>query len=209
VRFRLVLEPGASRAEAFVVTGRNQAVAAALATTPVRQSGRLRAGQPIPPFALTDQRGAAFTEARLRGRRTAVTFIFTRCPVPEFCPLMVQRFLDVERTLASDRRLDDVQLLAVTLDPRNDTPAVLDAYATAKQLDRARWRLLTGEPEQIARLTRAFAVHVEQNGVLLDHTLATAVIDGDGRVVEIWRGNRWTAAEVVAALSRSQVPATE
>jgi protein SCO1 len=122
---------------------------------------------------------------------------------------MVQRFVEVERRLASDRRLDDVQLLAVTLDPRNDTPAVLDAYATAKQLDRARWRLLTGEPEQIARLTRAFAVHVEQNGVLLDHTLATAVIDGDGRVVEIWRGNRWTAREVVAALGSARPSATD
>ena len=209
VRFRLVLEPGASRAEAFVVTGRNEAVAAALATTPVRPSGRLRVGDLMPPFALTDQRGAAFTQDRLRGRRTAVTFIFTRCPVPEFCPLMVQRFLEVERTLAADRGLDDVQLLAVTLDPRNDTPAVLDAYAAAKQLDQARWGLLTGEPEQIARLTRAFAVHVEQNGVLLDHTLATAVIDDDGRVVEIWRGNRWTAAEVVAALRSSRAPATE
>jgi protein SCO1/2 len=209
VHFRLVVEPGSSRAEGFVVTGHDAAVVAALAAPPAATPSRLRPGDLLPPFALVDQRGDAFTGDLLRGRRTAVTFVFTRCPVPEFCPLMVQRFLEVERALARDRALDDVQLVAITLDPRNDTPAVLQAYAAAKQVDAARWRLLTGAPGEIARLTKAFAVHVEQNGVLLDHTLATAVLDADGRVIEIWRGNRWTAAEVVAALRGRRTPATE
>jgi protein SCO1/2 len=203
VRFQLLVGSGSPRAQRFVVTGHNAAVVAALAApapaaTPL--ASRLRAGDPLPPFALVDQRGKPFTLERLRGRRTAVTFIFTRCPVPEFCPLMVQRFLEVERTLTRDRELADVQLVAITLDPRNDTPAVLAAYATAKGVDQARWRLLTGSAAEVAGLTKAFAVHVEKNGVLLDHTLATAVIDADGRVVEIWRGNRWTAADVVTAL---------
>jgi protein SCO1/2 len=210
VRFRLVVGSGAPLAEGFVVTGHDAAVAAALASPPAAPpSSRLRAGDPVLPFALVDQRGEAFTQDRLRGRRTAVTFIFTRCPVPEFCPLMVQRFLEVERTLDRDRDLDDVQLVAITLDPRHDTPAVLEAYAAAKQVDQARWRLLTGSPDDVAGLTKAFAVHVEKNGVLLDHTLATAVIDADGRIVEIWRGNRWTAAEVVATLRGGRAPATE
>lgn len=209
VRFRLVVGSGSLRAEGFVVTGHDPAVVAALAVPPAASAAhRLRTGDLLPPFALVDQRGQAFTRDRLRGRRTAVTFIFTRCPVPEFCPLMVQRFLEVERAMARDRGLDDVQLVGITLDPRHDTPAVLEAYATAKQVDQARWRLLTGAPDEIARLTKAFAVHVEQNGVLLDHTLATAVIDADGRVVEIWRGNRWAAADVVAAL-RGGAPATD
>ncbi len=210
VRFRLLVGPGSPLAEGFTVTGHDPAVAAALAASPVApEARRLRAGDRLPSFALVDQRGAPFTQERLRGRRTAVTFIFTRCPVPEFCPLMVQRFLEVERAVARDRSLDDVQLVAITLDPRNDTPAVLEAYATAKQVDQARWRLLTGLPDEIARLTKAFAVHVERNGVLLDHTLATTVIDADGRVVELWRGNRWTAAEVVGVLRGNRPPATE
>jgi protein SCO1/2 len=212
VRFRLQIGPGSPRAEDFTVTGHDPAVVAALAAPPAAPvAARLRGGDPLPSFALVDQRGAAVTQERLRGRRTAMTFIFTRCPVPEFCPLMVQRFLEVERAIARDRSLGDVQLVGITLDPRNDTPAVLAAYATAKQVDPARWRLLTGSPDEIARLTRAFAVHVEQNGVLLDHTLATAVVDADGRVVEIWRGNRWTAAEVVGALrgAGGRTPATD
>jgi protein SCO1/2 len=210
VRFQLLVGSGSPRAQGFIVTGHDAAVVAALAapaSTPT--ASRLRTGDPLPPFALVDQRGEPFTLERLRGRRTAVTFIFTRCPVPEFCPLMVQRFLEIERALTRDRGLADVRLVAITLDPRNDTPEVLAAYATAKGVDQARWRLLTGSAGEVAGLTKAFAVHVEKNGVLLDHTLATAVIDAEGRVVEIWRGNRWTAADVVSALRGRRGPVTD
>jgi protein SCO1/2 len=85
---------------------------------------------------------------------------------------------------------------------------VLDAYAAARGIDAARWQLLTGPADRIDVLTRAFAVHVERNGVLIDHTLATAVIDADGRVTALWRGNRWTAAEVVAGLKQAARPTT-
>ena len=206
VRFRLRVGPGASRAEAFAVTGHDAAVVAALAAATGPAPPRLRAGDQVPRFSLLDQRGNVFTQDRLRGRRTAVTFIFTRCPVPEFCPLMMQRFQEVQRTIAGDHSLSDVQLVAITLDPTHDSPAVLDAYAAAKGLDPVRWRLLTGSADDVARLRTAFAVHVERNGVLLDHTLATAVVDADGRIVELWRGNGWAASEVVSAL-RSRGPA--
>ena len=68
------------------------------------------------------------------------------------------------------------------------------------QADPARWQFVTGAPADVQRLTRAFAIHVERNGVLLDHTLATAVLGPDGRVHEIWRGNGWKADELIAAL---------
>jgi protein SCO1/2 len=204
VRFQLRLGASGLYADGFVVTGHDAAVAAAAAAP--APSSRLRPGDRLPAFALLDQAGAPFTADRLLGRRTALTFIFTRCPVPEFCPLMVQRFAEVEAASRRDPRLRDVQLVAVTLDPAFDTPAILDAYAKAKQLDPARWRLVTGTPEAVATLTKAFAVHVERNGVLLDHTLATAVLDEDGRIVEIWRGNRWRASEVIDALRRGPGP---
>ena len=68
------------------------------------------------------------------------------------------------------------------------------------QADPARWRFVTGSPAEIQRLTRAFAIHVERNGVLIDHTLATAVVGRDGRIVEIWRGNGWSSDEVLTAM---------
>jgi protein SCO1 len=200
VRFTLTVGSDSARAGGFHVTGNDPSVAAALRAPAPARPARLRTGDALPAFSLTTHEGRPFTPAELRGRRTVVTFVFTRCPVPEFCPLLVQRFQQLQRTAAADPALRDVRLVAVTLDPAFDTPAVLSAYATAMRADPARWQFVTGAPDQIARLTSGFAVHVERNGVLLDHTLATAVIGRDGRIVEIWRGNRWKVDEVVGLL---------
>ena len=164
---------------------------------------RLKKGDVLPSFALTTQTHRPFTEAALRGRVTAVTFIYTRCPVPNFCPLMSKGFHQLQREIEREPALRDAQLLSVTLDPKFDTPEVLDAYAKHLGADPKRWHFVTGSPAEIDRLTRAFSIHMEPNGVLIDHTLATAVIDADGRIVEIWRGNGWTVAEVIAALRKA------
>jgi protein SCO1/2 len=115
----------------------------------------------------------------------------------------------VQAALEGDPALRDVQLLSVTLDPTFDTPAVLAAYADAMHADPKRWQFLTGTPAQVEQLTRAFAIHVERGGLLIDHTLATAVIDRDGRVAEVWRGNGWKVGEVVDVISRETSAAGE
>ena len=162
---------------------------------------RLRRGDAVPPLSLVDQDGRTITEADLLGHATLVTFIFTRCPVPEFCPLVASRFTQVQAALASDRSLPrSARLLSVTIDPAFDTPAVLKSYAQAIGANPERWRFAGGDPDHVMRLARAFSVYVERNGALLDHTLATALIDGSGHVVEIWRGNGWKIGEIVDAL---------
>lgn len=202
VTFTLSVAAADARASDFQVTGHDEAVAAALAGPARSSSSRLRPGNPVPPFSLVTQDGTPFTAQALRGHRTALTFIFTRCPQPDFCPLMVKRFQQIQHELTRDAALADVRLLAVTLDPDFDTPAILTAYATAMQADPDRWTFVTGSADAVRVLTRAFAVHSEKNGVVLDHTLATAVIDAEGNVVEIWRGNHWRADEVLATLRR-------
>jgi protein SCO1 len=205
VRFTLRVADEGSRAEAFVVSGRDAAVAAATPPAPVAARLRLKKGDPVPAFSLSAHDGRPFTAADLRGRLTAVTFVFTRCPVPEFCPLMVKRFQQVQREVGRDRLLrsrNNVQLLSVTLDPAFDTPPVLQAYARAMGAVPGRWHFLTGDPAAVARLTSAFSIYTERNAVTLDHTLATAVVDAEGRIAEIWRGNGWTAADVLGALRR-------
>ena len=87
---------------------------------------------------------------------------------------MVKRFQEVQRELESSDSPYAVRLLSVTLDPSFDTPQVLRDYASSKRADPARWQFATGARDEIARLTSAFSIHVEQNGVLIDHTLATA-----------------------------------
>ena len=201
VQFTFLVGAGRSEAVDVRVTGR-KADLAEFGATPVRNSARLRPGDQLPPFSLVNQDGTVLSERDLLGRPTVVTFIFTRCPVPEYCPLIVGRFREVQRAIANNASLADAGLLSVTLDPAYDTPQVLSAYGRAMGADFTRWRFATGSTDQVAVLTRAFAVHTERSGGLIDHTLATALVDAGGRVVEIWRGNTWETREVLDALGR-------
>lgn len=208
VRFTLKVGDEATWAEGFAIIGRDAAVASAVSGPATTATARIKKGDRLPEVALLTQAGSPFGTRAFEGHVTAVTFIFTRCPMPEFCPLMVKRFQQLQRAIAADRGLGQGRLLAVTLDPTFDTPQVLHAYATAMQADPARWTFVTGPTAEVTRLTRAFAVHVERNGVLLDHTLATAVVGPDGRLFEIWRGNGWKADEVLDVM-RAAAATTE
>ena len=188
-----------SRATNFRRVGR-----AALAPVQAVTVRRLREGDRVPAFQLEDQSGGTIDESVLTGRHTIVTFVFTRCPVPEFCPLIAKKFQALQQTLAENETGDDVRLLSISIDPEHDRPAVLRAYGETLGADFARWRFATGTNEQIAALTRLFAVRTERNGGLLDHTLATALIGPDGRVVEIWRGNGWKPEQVAAKVSEAR-----
>jgi protein SCO1/2 len=205
VQFTLRVGEQSSRAADFVVTGRDLGALTAYIAARTRSSARLRPGDAVPVFRLVDQSGATLSDEDLRGHPTVLTFLFTRCPLPEFCPLMVRHFKQLQRAIAADPSLSSVRLLSISLDPEFDSPQVLAEYGRAQGADFTRWRFGTGTPDQVAVLTRAFAVHTERTGALVDHTLATALIDAEGRVVELWRGNGWTVEEVLGALrSRSR-----
>lgn len=185
-----------SRAIDFRKVGRANPSAAAAAAG--AQRPRLRAGDAVPAFALIDQAGESLDESDLKGRHTIVTFVFTRCPVPEFCPLIAKKFQTLQQTFAEAGVGDEVRLLSITIDPEHDRPAVLRAHGEALGADFRRWRFATGTNEQIATLAKWFAVRTERNGGSLDHTLATALIGPDGSVVEIWRGNGWKPEDIAA-----------
>lgn len=160
---------------------------------------RLRPGDGVPSFALIDQDNKPFDADSLRGEYSVLTFIFTRCPVPEFCPLIGKKFQALQAQLqnATGTRKNDVRLLSVTIDPDHDQPAVLRSYGKSLGADFNRWRFLTGSTAEIEKLTKLFAVRAERNNGSLDHTLATALIGPQGDVVEIWRGNAWQPEEIV------------
>src|SRR5690606_33395448 len=189
--------------EDVVVTGHDAEAARRLAAARPRAGSRLRDGDAVPAFALVAQDGGPVTREDLAGRYTVVTFIVTRCPLPEFCPLMVSRFRELQTAAAGDPALAErLRLLSVTLDPAYDTPEVLAAYGRAMRADFSRWRFATGSEDAIDGFAKAFAVYRERDGGTLDHTLATALIGPDGRVVEIWRGSGWTTDDVLARIAR-------
>lgn len=190
-----------SRAYDFVRLSGGAPPAVGTAAAKPDTSRRIREGEPVPPFSLVDQDGRPVTAADLQGHRTVITFIFTRCPVPDFCPRLSQQFQQLQQRLAAMPRADGapIQLLSVSFDPEFDTPEVLRDYAERYGADSAVWRFCTGPVDEVRTLTRAFGVHVEAGAGSLDHTLATALVGPDGRLEKIWRGNRWTADDIIAA----------
>lgn len=203
LKFRFTVNHEVSSAAQFTVTGHTPPPPPppAAAAAAVRRSSRLRPGDVVPAFALVDETGAPFTKAAFRGKFTVVTFIFTRCPVPEFCPAMALKFNALQKALvARPAEATPVRLVSITLDPEFDAPEILAAYGKAIGAKPERWNFATGDKARIDALAKAFAVISENNGVTIDHTLCTALIGPDGRVVELWRGHAWKPAEVLAAL---------
>lgn len=164
----------------------------------------LEAGAVVADARFVDDRGAARSLADWRGRIVALTFIYTRCPVPDFCPLMDRRFGEVQQMLADDAGLRGrVHLLSVSFDPGFDTPAVLAAHARKVGADPASWTFLTGDEADIDAFAAPLGVSTVTDAAHpaeIVHNLRTVVIDREGRVVQILNGNEWSAAELMAAI---------
>jgi protein SCO1 len=167
------------------------------------KAARLREGEIIPFFSLTNQDGGRVTSDTFRGEPFVLTFIFTRCPVPNFCPRISHNFSELQAGIKSDAgSAGKARLLSITLDPKFDTPQILKAYAEHQQADPAIWTFATGEQSQIDNLTQSFAVYVEPDAGTISHGLATALIGADGSVIKIWRGNAWQSSEIIAELRK-------
>lgn len=163
----------------------------------------LQPGDPVPPVELADQDGEPIQLADYQGRPLLITFIYTRCPIPDFCPRMSRHFQVLQDSLTA-RYGDEVQQLSVTIDPAYDTPAVLRAYAARYTSNTEQWTFATGSAEQVGRAAHLFGVFYEEDGSQINHNLATALIGPEGTVEELWRGNRWTPSDVLAAVRTLQ-----
>jgi protein SCO1/2 len=204
---------------ATLVVGETQAYLSTLTVTghqavveappPAPAADVLTPGQPVQDAPLVDQDDRPRPFGSFKGHRVALTFIYTRCPLPEFCPLMDRHFASVQKTIASTPALADVRLVTVTLDPAFDRPAVLKAYAQRRGADPSIWSFLTGAPEDVNRFATQFGLYVEHNperSADITHNLRTAVVDPDGRLITVHSGNSWTPAELVADLTAAPAP---
>lgn len=173
------------------------------ATVSSTASARLREGDIVPSFTLTNQNGAPVTLDTFRGQPFLLTFIFTRCPIPTFCPRISQNFSELQQAIKSEAgAAGKTRLFSITLDPQFDTPEILQSYAQQQKADSQIWTFATGAPAEIDKLTQSFAVFVQPEGGTISHGLATVLVGPDGKVVKIWRGNGWKPSEVVDELRR-------
>jgi protein SCO1/2 len=178
---------------------------AAPAGAPPASSGfeLLKEGEATPNVSFVDQDGRSRDFASFRGSRVLVTFIYTQCPLPTFCPLMDRHFAAIQRSIAADPALADVHLLSVTFDPITDTPPVLKNHARKVGADPARWTFVTGDRDDIDRFAARFGMTISReldDPLNITHNLRTALVGRDGTLVKTYTGNEWTPEQVVADL---------
>jgi protein SCO1/2 len=163
----------------------------------------LRPGDPVPNARFIDQNGKKRQFGDLKGSPVVMTFIYTKCPLPTFCPLMDRHFASMQQPLKADPALASVHLVTVSFDPVTDTPAVLNAHARTLGADPSRWTFLTGDRDEIDRFSARFGMSVSRapnDPRDITHNLRTAIIDAEGKLVKVYTGNEWTPEEVIRDL---------
>lgn len=181
----------------------------AAAATPTASSGfeLLKAGDPAPDANFVDQNGKKRPFSGFKGSPLAITFMYTKCPLPDFCPLMDRNFAAVQQTLNADPALKKAHLVSISFDPVTDTPAVLKKHASELQVDPARWTFLTGDRDEIDKFASRFGMMIarsESDPINITHSLRTAIVDADGKLVKVYTGPDWKPEQVVADLKALQ-----
>jgi len=161
-----------------------------------------RVGDPIPNYSFVNQEGKRVRLGDFRGKALAITFIYSRCPLPDFCIQMSSHFARVQRALKKEPLLAGKwHLLTISFDPDFDKPAVLKRYGKAYNADFSTWDFVTDSLSTIRELADGLELVMEDDeGGLIAHNLRTAVIDPEGILVEVYKGNEWTAQELEDAI---------
>ncbi len=198
VTAQLMVAPGDAWIASLIKTG-SAPVAEVVAPSPAAFVIPIKAGDRVPNADLTDQQGRPISLDGLRGHAIVVTFIYTRCPLPQFCPLMDRRFAEVQKMVMADQALAGrTRLLSVSFDPDHDTPAILKAHAHRLGAEPAIWTFATAPKEVVDRLAAEFGVNViREADRTVTHNLRTAVIAPDGKAVSVYNGSEWTTTQVV------------
>ncbi len=166
-------------------------------------------GQPVPDFSLTNQDGKKISIKDFEGKALALTFVYAKCPLPDYCIRMSTNFSDITRQIEADPVLKDkLRLLSISFDPANDTPAKLRSYGIGYMGNDSKyqfgvWQLAVGKDEEVRKIADFFGLRYEvdpTDKTKINHSLRTAVIGPDGKVVKIIPGNDWTQADLLREL---------
>lgn len=191
--------------EVSVTQGRGQADVSS--TSPVHLPQR---GESVPDFHFIDQNGHPIHLAQFRGQPLLLTFIYTRCPLPDYCVRMSGNFAHIAKMLrqSNPAAFAKLQMLSITLDPKFDDPKVLRAYGKAYigsvDPNLKHWTLATASPAHIRQAAQFFGMAYESKDGEVVHNLRTALLDADGKVAAFYTGNQWKPDDVAARLEQLQ-----
>lgn len=172
-------------------------------------------GNAVPDFSLTNQDGKRISLKDFQGKALAITFIYARCPLGDFCIKMSTNFSDAALRINNDEELKKTTaLLSVSFDPENDTPAKLKAYGLGYMGKGATelgvWQLAVGSDKEVRAIADFFGLKYETDAndkTQINHSLRTAVIGPDGKVTKMLPGNSWTPQHLIDELKKANATA--
>jgi protein SCO1/2 len=168
-------------------------------------------GEEVPDFSFTNQSGKLISLKQYRGKVLFVTFIYTRCPFPDFCPRMSGNFAEIYKQAATNAALTNAHLLSVSFDPEHDPPKVLRDYgfSVAHTHESAlfnRWEFAAPRLADLPRLADFFALTIQPEGGTITHNLSTVVIGPDGKIVKWYHGGDWQPSDLIKDATAGSVP---
>jgi protein SCO1/2 len=164
-------------------------------TAPATRANAIEPGSMVPDFTLTDQSKQSVTLSQFAGKVVALTFIYTRCPLPDYCFRLSNNFGQLQKRFRT-RMGSDLILLSVVIDPAHDQPAALSDYARTWKADSRAWHFLTGPLPQIEQMARGFDMNFYPEEALYVHSFHTIVIDRQGKLVANLEGNSFSAKQL-------------
>ncbi len=189
-----VIEPGAVDASKPVIESVRIA----------RIVDELKEGDRMPDYRFTNELRQAVSLSQFKGQALGITFIYTRCPYPNFCPRMNSNFAQAATQLTQlHKGPKNWHLLSISFDPEHDTPATLKAYARKLGYDRTRWSFLTGPMIDIDAITEQFGMFFARDGQGFSHNVRTVVVDASGTIQRIIVGNEWKVEDLVSEMVKA------
>jgi len=170
---------------------------------PTSSTNELGVGDLVPDCVLTNQDGKGIRIRDFRGQALAITFFFSRCPLPRYCPRMNRSFAAMQQALKRDRTRTNWQLLSISFDPDFDTPERLGAVARDFQFDIRHWNFATSSMAEIVRIGQPFGLEFKEDNGSLSHNLRTVVVNHLGRVQRVFKGSKWQAEELIAEMAKA------
>jgi protein SCO1/2 len=169
-----------------------------------------RPPHPLLNYAFTNEFGQPVRLRDFRGQVLAMTFFFSRCPIPDYCPRLTKNFLEASRKLRNmPGGPANYHFLSVTFDPEFDTPARLKVYAESFGYDTNHWSFLTGPSNKVAELARLSGMKYQRDGAFFNHDLRTLIIDGDSRLRMIFPMGGNLSDAIVQEMLKAAAPTNQ
>jgi protein SCO1/2 len=202
IRADVIVRPaGKLWLEHLVVTGKGAATSTAESAAP----HVLTIGDKAPDVPLVNQDGKTIRFGQFKGKAVLLTFIYTRCPFPDYCPLLTRQFAIIQKELAKNP--DDYKrthLMSISLDPNYDKPPVLREYGLSNMEHDPKgfehWDFVSTTPADLQKLVASFGLDYSEQDGQISHDLLTILLAPDGTVANMWPYNNWHTSEVLEVM---------